>query len=99
MERFLFSSGEFFYPIKSAQPVGLLNRLNSYIKRILSDGFDVAALNNSIMKSRRLCKTSNVVMHIKTVIAMGNFSFRLTNFVNLSTTFFCSTFFNVSYFS
>ena len=37
-------------------------------------------------------------MHIKTVILLRNFSFGLINFVNLSTTFFYSTFFNIFYF-
>src|SRR6218665_3727499 len=35
---------------------------------------------------------SNVVMHIKTVILLKNFSFGLINFVNLSTTFFIQRF-------
>jgi len=35
---------------------------------------------------------SNVVMHIRTVILLKNFSFGLINFVNLSTTFFIQRF-------
>ena len=47
----LFSSGEFFYPTKSAKI--LLNLLNSCIKRLLGDGFNMAELyKNSLLKSR-----------------------------------------------
>jgi len=42
LQRFLFSSGELFYPIKSAKT--LLNLLNSFIKRLLSHGFNRAAI-------------------------------------------------------
>ena len=42
LERFLFSSGEIFYPTKPAKI--LLNLLNSSIKRLLSDGFNMAAI-------------------------------------------------------
>ena len=49
MERFLFSSGEFFYPTKSVKI--LRNLLNSSKKRLLSDGFNMAAIKNSLMKS------------------------------------------------
>ena len=41
-ERFLFFSGEIFYPTKPAKI--LLNLLNSCIKRLLSDGFNMAAI-------------------------------------------------------
>ena len=50
LERFLFSSGEMFYPTKPAQI--LLNLLNSCIlKRLLNDGFNMAAIKNTLMKS------------------------------------------------
>ena len=39
----------------------LLNLLNSYIKRLLSDGFNVAAIGNSLHEGTWL---SNAVMHI-----------------------------------
>jgi len=42
LERFLFSIGEFFYPTKPAK--NLLNLLNFSIKRLLSDGFNMAAI-------------------------------------------------------
>src|SRR6218665_4135409 len=41
---------------------------------------------------------SNVVMHINTVILLGNFSFGLIKFLNLSKTFFIQRFLTVSYF-
>jgi len=41
-ERLLFSSGEILI---------LLNLLNSYIKRFLSDEFNMAAIGNSLIKS------------------------------------------------
>ena len=41
-ERFLFSSGENFYPTKPAKI--LLNLLNFSIKRLLSDGFNMAVI-------------------------------------------------------
>ena len=41
---------------------------------------------------------SNVVMHINTVILLGNFSFDLINFVNLSTTFFIQRFLTFFYY-
>src|SRR6218665_354093 len=56
--------------------------LNSCIKQLLSDGFNIA----TIKISNEEPWPSNVVMHIKTVILLGNFSFGLINFVNLSTT-------------
>jgi len=49
LERFLFSSGETFYPTKPSKI--LLNLLNSCMKRLLSDGFNMAAMKNSLMKS------------------------------------------------
>ena len=39
---FLFSSGEIFYPTKPAKI--LLNLLNFSIKRLLSDGFNMAVI-------------------------------------------------------
>src|SRR6218665_1498211 len=42
LERFLFSSGEIFYPTKPAKIP--LNLLNFSIKRLLSDGFNMAAI-------------------------------------------------------
>ena len=45
LERFLFSSGEIAYPIKLAKV--LLNLLNSCIKRLLSEGFNIAAMKIS----------------------------------------------------
>src|SRR6218665_150362 len=42
LERFLFSSGEIFYPTKPAKI--LLNLLKFSIKRLLSDGFNMAVL-------------------------------------------------------
>src|SRR6218665_644260 len=42
LERFLFSSGEFFYPTKPAKI--LLNLLNFSVKRLLSDGFNIAVI-------------------------------------------------------
>jgi len=50
LTRFLFSSGEFFYIFKPAK--FLLNMQNSCTKRLLSDGFSMAAIKNSLMKSR-----------------------------------------------
>ena len=42
LERLLFSSGKTFYPTKPAKI--LLNLLNFSIKRLLSDGFDMAVI-------------------------------------------------------
>jgi len=42
LERFLLSSGEIFYPSKPAKI--LLNLLNFSVKRLLSDGFNMAAI-------------------------------------------------------
>jgi len=42
LEHFLFPSGEIFYPTKPAKI--LLNPLNFFIKRLLSDGFNMAAI-------------------------------------------------------
>ena len=42
LERFLFSSAEIFYPTKPNKL--LLNLLNFSIKRLLSDGFNMAAI-------------------------------------------------------
>src|SRR6218665_3022121 len=42
LERFLFSNGEFFYPTEPAKI--LLNLLNFCIKRLLSYGFNMAAI-------------------------------------------------------
>src|SRR6218665_3464068 len=91
LEGFLFSSGEIFYPTKFAKI--LLNLLNFCIKRLLSDGINIAAIQNSLMKSR---SPQTLSYNIKTVILLGNFSSGLFNFVNFSTTFFIqhfSTFF------
>ena len=41
-ERFLFSSGKILYPTKPAKI--RLNLLNSSIKRLLSDGFNMAII-------------------------------------------------------
>src|SRR6218665_3524456 len=51
LELFLFSCGDLFYPTKPAQI--LLSLLNSCIKRLLSDGFNMAdlAIKSSLMKS------------------------------------------------
>ena len=43
LERFLFSSGKF---VNSTKPP-----IYSYIKRLLSDGFNMATIGNSLMKS------------------------------------------------
>ena len=51
LEGFLFSSAEYFHPTKPAKI--LLNRLNSCIKRLLSDGFNTVTIKNSLMKSHR----------------------------------------------
>jgi len=91
---FLFSSGEILYPTKSAKI--LLNLLNSSIKQLLSDGFNIlSAIQNSLMKSRTCSpQTSSCILgHIRTVILLRNFSFGLIDFVNLSTTFFIQRFF------
>jgi len=50
LERFLFSSGEIFYNTKPAKIP--LNLLNSCIKRLLSDEFNMAAIKHSLTKSR-----------------------------------------------
>jgi len=50
LEHFVFSSGEIFYPLKPAKII--LNLLNSCIEQLLSDGFNMAAIQNSLMKSR-----------------------------------------------
>ena len=84
---FLFSSEEFCYPTKFAKI--LLNLLNFCIKRLLSDGFNMAAIANSLMKSR---SPQTLSYNIKTVILQRNFSFGLINFVNLSTTFLYNVF-------
>jgi len=42
LERFLFSSGEIFYPTEPDKI--LLNLLNSCIKRLISDEFNMAAI-------------------------------------------------------
>src|SRR6218665_802327 len=84
LERFLFSIGKICYPTKPAKI--LLNLLNFCIKRLLSDGFNVAVIGNS------LPKPLNVVMHIKTVILLRNFSFGVINFVNLSIMFYIQHF-------
>jgi len=80
--RFLFSSGEIFYPTKPAKI--RLNLLNSCIKRLLSDEFNMAGTKNFLMKSPQ---TLSCIGPIKTVILLGNILFGLINFVNLSTTF------------
>jgi len=49
LERFLFSSDEFFYPAKPAKIV--LNLLNFCKKQLLSDGFNMAAIKSSLTKS------------------------------------------------
>src|SRR6218665_1711539 len=67
--------------------------LNSGIKRLLSNGLNMAAIKNALIKRRS--PLSNVDTHTKTVILLGIFSYCLINFVNLSTTFFYSKFFNV----
>ena len=54
---FLFSSGNFFYPTKLAKI--LINLQNSCIKRLLSYGFNMAAIKNSLMKSRVALKRCN----------------------------------------
>jgi len=59
VERFLFSSGEIFCPIKPAKI--LLNLLNSCIKWLLSDAFTVMAINNSPMKSRSPQRLSGIL--------------------------------------
>ena len=50
LEHFLFSNGDIFYPTKPAKI--LLNLLNSCIKRLLSDGFTMAAIKiNSLVRA------------------------------------------------
>ena len=78
LECYLFFSGKTLYPTKPAKI--LLNLLNSCIKRLLSDGFNMTAIKNSLMKS---CSS-----HIKTIIFLRNFSVGIINFDNLSTRFF-----------
>src|SRR6218665_211775 len=85
LQHFLFSSGTFLSPTKPAKI--LLNLLNSCTKRLLNDGFKITAILNSLTNSRR-AYSSNVDMHIKTVILMRDFLFGLINFANLSRTFF-----------
>src|SRR6218665_150705 len=90
---FYFLVVNFFYPTKSDKI--LLNLLNSCIKRLLCDEFNMAELyKNSLLKPL------NVVVHIKTVglILLGHFSFGLINFVNLSTTFFIQRFLTCFYY-
>jgi len=50
LERFLFSNGEILYPTKLAKI--RLNLLNSCVKGLLSDGFNMPAKTNSLMNSR-----------------------------------------------
>src|SRR6218665_2170415 len=95
-ERFLFSSGKICYLTKPAKI--LLNLLNSCIKRLLSDGFNMAAIKHSLMKSRNP-QTLSLSCIIKTVILQGNFSLGLINFVNLSRTFFIQRFLTFFIFS
>ena len=77
----------FFYPTKPAQIP--LNLLNSCIKRLLGDGFNIEAIKSYVMKSQ----PSNVVMYIKTIIILlRNFSYGLINFVDLSTPFLFNVF-------
>src|SRR6218665_2085692 len=87
LERFYFLVREFCYPTKFAKM--LLNLLNFCIKRLLSDGFNMAAIATSLMKSR---SPQTLSYNIKTVILQRNFSFGLINFVNLSTTFLYNVF-------
>jgi len=84
---FLFSSGEFFYRTKPAK--FLLNLLNSCIKWLLSDRFNIAAIKNTLMKS---CSPQTLSCILRTVILLGNFSFGLINFLNLSTMVFIQRF-------
>ena len=57
---FLFSSGDIFYPAKPAKI--LLNLLNSCIKRLFSDGFNMAAGNISLMKSHSFQTLSYILI-------------------------------------
>jgi len=70
------------YPTKPVKII--LNLINSCIKRLLSDGFNIAAIQNSLPKSRsprcQACSDSNNIL-------LGNF-FGLIKFVNLPTTSF-----------
>jgi len=54
----LFSSGNFFT---------LLNLLSSYIKRLLSDGFNMAAIEDSPMKNHRHIALKRCHAHYKTL--------------------------------
>src|SRR6218665_2309708 len=70
LERFfLFSSGEFCYTNKPSKT--LLNLLNSGIKRLSSDGFNMAAIK--IIPRRAVALKR--FFHINTVILLGNFLF------------------------
>ena len=71
----------------------LLNLLISYIKRLLSDRFNMAAIGNSLMKSHSSQTLSCTLYDPKTVILLEIFSSGLNNFVHLSTTSFIECFF------
>src|SRR6218665_3709961 len=67
-----------------------LNLLNSYIKRLLSDGFNMAAIGNSLMKSHSPQTLSCTLYDTKTNWRISSFS--LNKFVNLSATFLFNVF-------
>ena len=90
LERF-FSSSEICYPTKLAKILLIL--LNSCIKRLVSDKFNMAAIKHSLMKSRSPQTLS------RDRILQRNFSFDLINFVNSSTTFFIQRFITLFIFS
>ena len=50
----------------------LLNLLNSEIKRLLSDGFNTAAIGNSLTKSHKVLSDVVGLMHTKTIILLEN---------------------------
>src|SRR6218665_355339 len=92
LECYLFFSGKTLYPTKPAKI--LLNLLNSCIKRLLSDGFNIAAIKKLSHKEPYLKSRSSQTLSciIKTAILLRNVSFGLINIVNLSTTFFIQRF-------
>jgi len=84
----------FFYFLESKMFI-LLDLLNSYIKRLLSDGFNRAAIGNSLMKSHSSQMLSCTLWYTMTIILLENFSFGLINFCQFVNNVFYSTFFNV----
>jgi len=64
----------------------------TYIKRLLSDGFNMAAIGNSLLKSHSSQTLSCTLYDHKTVILLENFSSCLNNLVYLSKTFLLNVF-------